>query len=297
MTDNAKCFVCGEIAEYTREGKENSNAKYRCTKCGNYYVTGTLTVSKNVQERDHLVNLRGWIYTRNREGEIPTLSTENYDRIISLPIPNVSRRLEKLLISLTENQQYLGALIQGYPDLFLGVSYSATWHELEALMNVLLKKHHVTSSIQGWSVTVDGFIAIEGFLGVDEFNSKQAFVAMWFNDEMTDAYENGIKRAVFAAGYQPFRVDQHEHTNKIDDEIIAQIRRSMFLVADMTGHRGGVYYEAGFAYGLGLPVILTCRKDALDDLHFDIRQYNCIVWETPEQLRDALTNRIKAAIV
>ena len=37
----------------------------------------------------------------------------------------------------------------------------------------------------------------------------------------------------------------HEHINRIGDEIISQIRRSKFLIADFTGHRGGVYFEAG----------------------------------------------------
>jgi nucleoside 2-deoxyribosyltransferase len=62
-----------------------------------------------------------------------------------------------------------------------------------------------------------------------------------------------------------------EHINKIGDEIISQIRRSKFLIADFTGHRGGVYFEAGLAMGLGLPVFWTCRRDDLDKLHFDIR--------------------------
>ena len=90
---------------------------------------------------------------------------------------------------------------------------------------------------------------------------------------------------------KPVRIDQQEHNNKIDDEIIAEIRRSRFVVADFTqgekGARGGVYYEAGFAQGLGIEVIFTCRKDVLDnnDIHFDTRQYNHIGWETPEELR------------
>ncbi|MFC1886373.1 hypothetical protein ACFLZM_04890, partial [Thermodesulfobacteriota bacterium] len=72
---------------------------------------------------------------------------------------------------------------------------------------------------------------------------------------------------------------EHQFNGKIDDEIIAQIRRSRFIVADFTGHRGGVYYEAGFAKGLGLEVIWTCNKNDIDKLHFDIRQYNCIDWD------------------
>ena len=96
------------------------------------------------------------------------------------------------------------------------------------------------------------------------------------------------------------RIDRKEHVNKIDDEIVAEIRRARFVVADFThgdtGARGGVYYEAGFAHGLDIPVIFTCRKDRLDDVHFDTRQYNHIVWETPEELQDRLAKRIAAVL-
>jgi hypothetical protein len=57
-----------------------------------------------------------------------------------------------------------------------------------------------------------------------------------------------------------------------------------------------VYYEAGFAVGLPIQVIWSCRKDNPADLHFDIRQYNCIDWETPADLRNRLHNRIAALI-
>ena len=92
-------------------------------------------------------------------------------------------------------------------------------------------------------------------------NSSQAFVAMWFNETTNDAYINGIELALKTTGYKPIRIDKKEHNNKIDDEIVAEIRRSHFLIADFTCEprnvRGGVYYEAGFAQGLGIPVIST----------------------------------------
>ena len=62
------------------------------------------------------------------------------------------------------------------------------------------------------------------------------------------------------------------------------------------GARGGVYFEAGLAYGLGLPVIYTCRKDKVFKLHFDTRQYHHIVWEEPADLCRDLKNRIQALI-
>lgn len=129
-------------------------------------------------------------------------------------------------------------------------------------------------------------------------NSSQVFVAMWFDESMSEAWEEGIKPAIQDSGYEPFRIDEAEDTGRIDDHIIAEIRRSRFIVADFThgeeGARGSVYYEAGFAHGLDIHVIFTCRKDLINKAHFDTRQYNHIVWKTPEDLRTKLANRISA---
>jgi nucleoside 2-deoxyribosyltransferase len=91
-------------------------------------------------------------------------------------------------------------------------------------------------------------------------------------------------------------LDLVEHNEKICDRIIAEIRTCQFLVADVTLQRPGVYFEAGFAMGLGRPVIWTCRKDDLVDVHFDTRQYNHIDWKDSGGLRMRLADRIKATI-
>ena len=58
----------------------------------------------------------------------------------------------------------------------------------------------------------------------------------------------------------------------------------------------GVYFEAGVAVGLGIPLIPTCRADYLDKLHFDIKHINTLKWETPEQLARDLAKRIAGVI-
>ena len=123
---------------------------------------------------------------------------------------------------------------------------------------------------------------------------------MWFDPSMNEPYEYGLAAGVRDAGYDPYRVDRSHYNDKIDDKIITEIRRSRFLVADFTcgstGVRGGVYYEAGFAHGLRIPVIFTCRSDVIRDVHFDTRQYNHITWETAVELRDKLSLRITATL-
>ena len=116
---------------------------------------------------------------------------------------------------------------------------------------------------------------------------------------MNDYYEKGIKKAIEDAGYIPIRIDFQDFNEKICDEIIAEIRRAKFLVADFSGLRSGVFFEAGFAKGLGREVIFSVRESDVEKLkeHFDTRQYNHIVYESPEDLHRKLLNRILATIV
>ena len=67
-------------------------------------------------------------------------------------------------------------------------------------------------------------------------------------------------------------------------------------MADFTGHRGGVYFEAGFALGLGIPVVWTCKRSDYTGTHFDTRQRQHLLWDTPEDLREQLMNHIAARI-
>lgn len=154
-------------------------------------------------------------------------------------------------------------------------------------------------SIPTFRLTVDGYVHLAELEQVI-VDSSQAFVAMWFDESMDSAWRDGIKPAIENAGYVPMRIDQKEHVDRIDDQIMAEIRRSRFVVADFThgdgGVRGGVYYEVGFAHGLNIPVIFTCRKDILKEIHFDTRQYNHIFWKNPEELREKLEVRIGAVI-
>jgi nucleoside 2-deoxyribosyltransferase len=120
---------------------------------------------------------------------------------------------------------------------------------------------------------------------------------MWFHQSMDAAWENGISPAVTDAEYKPRRVDDVPHVDRIDHRIIRMIRESRFLVADVTGHRQGVYFEAGFALALDMPVIWACRDDHADEIHFDTRQFNHIIWHEPADLRTQLLDSIRAVIV
>lgn len=240
-----------------------------------------------------------WVHEQTRIGNVPTVVADTLETIGQLPAPTMQRRLHNVLRIVVEltNNMIGGTLPVQHPRLRVGGFcrdpgeiwwIHRYWHE----KNVLVPG----GENNAWTfLTVDGLIEYEKIFGGPTMQS-QAFVAMWFNEEVHSAYYEGICPAITSAGYDSVRVDQVNHNGKIDDQIIAEIRRSRFVVADFTKHRPGVYYEAGFAHGLGLDVIFTFMKNQLKKLHFDVRQYSTIVWDNPEQLRRLLQNRILATL-
>ena len=73
---------------------------------------------------------------------------------------------------------------------------------------------------------------------------------MWFHKDLNEIYQNGFQPALEATGYRPFHIDMREHNGKIDDLIIAEIRKSGLLVAGATDVSDGepdLYFEAGIS--------------------------------------------------
>lgn len=145
----------------------------------------------------------------------------------------------------------------------------------------------------GW-----GWLRHEELLHRTAENPNQAFVAMWYDESMKAAHQNGFAPAIEDAGYDPVQLAFVEHNDDIDDRIVAEIRRSRFVIADFTGGRGGVYFEAGFALGVGKPVVFMCRRDWFEEegVHFDTEHRNHILWTDATELREKLRARIEATV-
>jgi hypothetical protein len=271
--------------------------------------------------------LTSWLVDQHTAGTKVPLVTNTEIEAAKVAVPlTVTERRDRLLLSIANHTPALGRTMEYYDrfgamfpgdgqrenthwaehDALLASTESLEIREVEALINFAVNQG-LLDNRNGLALTFDGYTHLEKLRGTAR-DSLQAFVAMWFGYEVSTAYEKGIAPAIADSGFKPMRIDQKEHNNKIDDEIIAEIRRSRFLVADFTCgligkgdkvtpiSRGGVYYEAGFAQGLGIPVIWMCREDHINHVHFDTRQFNHITWKTPEELREKLRNRIGAVI-
>ena len=130
---------------------------------------------------------------------------------------------------------------------------------------------------------------------------NQVFVAMQFNDEQERIYKEVLTPIVQSANYAIVKVNDQEYEGSIIGKIVDDITDSTMLIADLTGNRGGVYYELGIAKGLQLcnhPIktIITCKKSFFDTekVHFDVQGDNIILYESDEDYREKLTRRIEA---
>jgi hypothetical protein len=128
-------------------------------------------------------------------------------------------------------------------------------------------------------------------------NNKRAFMAMPFGDSWLDEiYRARIVAAVSDTGFDLKGVDEEPRAGLIDSRIRVDIRNSRFLLAELTGNNNGVYWEAGFADGLGKPVIYLCEQDPDGKLktHFDTNHHQTVGWRGDDL--DKAMEELKAVI-
>jgi nucleoside 2-deoxyribosyltransferase len=332
------------VSNYRKKKYDSSYTFYHCPVCGEIRLTEEAVnnyKSWNFSKRDDRIIscvLRNEYQKRGNKPPDRPIDIDYPHRVVDQYVPLTP--LEKLDYAL----QRVNSLSQKIGDqVQINVIHDYTlFHclyrdELHTVLTFLESQELVSLGANEDGITA--FIQPKGYERLIQIqqarqDSTTCFVAMWFSPEVQTVYDQAIKTAIefieegqTESRFKAVKIDDVEHINDINDEIIATIRRSRFMVCDLTGYRGGVYFEAGFAYGLGLPVIYTCRKDwssedklrdkdgnvieTLKDgsgreirvkkegVHFDLAHRNRIEWEENKlgEFRKALENRIKAVIV
>jgi hypothetical protein len=208
----------------------------------------------------------------------------------------------------------------------LGLKGVAQLRDIHRELEPLVKQSGLSSmaaAVSESAIAVSFGLTLEGWKRAREIRRErgpgnQAFVAMWFHPGLLSAYTDGFAPALTDTGHQPFRVDFAAHNNKVDDQIVAEIRRSKLVIVDATGARPNAYWEAGFAMGLGIPLLWCCNDSwdahvqavvphgpassgpvvtkwsGPDVLAFDTRQHAFTFWSDPADLKEKLTARIRA---
>ena len=120
-----------------------------------------------------------------------------------------------------------------------------------------------------------------------EFEGNYGFIAMKFNDPVLDSLvRDVVKPAVKSEiGYDLFDLRDVAQAGVIDDIMRIQIRDSAFVIADLTHDNHGAYWEAGYAEGLGKPVVYICEltKFKEEGTHFDANHCTTVFWSEDDR--------------
>jgi hypothetical protein len=274
-----------------------------CPNCGKYRTDFRFQKINADIINKYLIS--GYLQELNETGkEIPIITLDNFKQILeSALIPKTTNaRIIRLLFHIFRETSELGFQLLFNLNTSPSIGYAKNNQELRFMLLALEQIDYINIDRV---VDNDSFyyhLSPKGFTYCEEEYKKRnksvsIFVARWFSSEMDTVMKDAIRPAAQECGFEAFSVGDEPFNGDITDKIIAGIKECRFMIADFTGHRGGVYFEAGYAEGLGLPVIYTCRDDQKNEVHFDINHNNFIFWNTPEILKEKLIDRIRATIL
>jgi len=293
MSGAPLCPFCGQAPDRVSPDGRNRKWLLDCSRCGRFLITFEALDAVPAFPDKHLLSYvcRTWPDERS----VPEILTSNMAELARrAPLRTIPEKRDWLLELLGQRTKVPGSVsrFDFRKDYPLVVAQNPD--EAAFLMTALVNAKLLSGVANGTAmVTMDGWERISQLRQAGP-NSAFAFVAMSFAPQMNALFDDAIFPAVTEAGYRPFRVDRKEHANSIDDEIVGNIRKSRFMVADFTGQRAGVYFEAGMMNGLGRTVIWMCDKGELGKVHFDVRQRNFIDWASVDDARKRLYDRIRA---
>jgi hypothetical protein len=295
---NDKCPICLEPSLQVNRLPNGRDAyEIKCPKCGDYLITGPAAAS-DLSKYGPRYLLSAIVRNRFELNENIELSVLAFEHLID-SVPKFDDPFSKIDL-LLKHVYRLSGRVDRWAEFKFNQDYPLIYAEDQQEFFYFIQKAKEMDLLEsptssGLRLTLNGWARLKELSKIS-IKSDQAFVAMWFDSSLDSAWLNGFKPALLSCNFLPMRIDLEEHNDKICDRIISEIRRSGLIIADFTGQRGGVYFESGFAMGLGIPIIRTCRKDYVETLHFDTRQYNHVIWESSEELKEKLINRIRATL-
>lgn len=303
-----KCPICS--SDLIKKDVRDERIFFECRRCGCYSMSRTALDDLPChlrQNNDAGDKLSYALYRMTKREQWVMLNSELLGNIVAnteLPRPQV--QFENLITWIGDSLPTLGSTVD-LSDHVLSAVGAKDMASVRVLLGHAQQSGYIEGSIHDAMVSfivVDLRLTLTGWGVYEDLRRGQtsncyAFIAMQFGQSDLDAVVNDCFRpAVSATGFELKRLDDSQPAGLIDDRLRVEIRQSRFLLADLTHHNKGAYWEAGFAEGLGKPVIYLCRKDVFEDksqgTHFDTNHHLTVVWD-PSNLSEA-AEKLKATI-
>lgn len=293
IVDNPRCPLCGKAAKVYL-AKDRSFFGGNCQTCSSFFITPEAAdFARN--SGAHL--LSAFLRKRPDPSKLEFFAIKEVRQIIEdAPRFTPLEKLDLTLRLIADKTGIPGQTATTDYTFDYPLVYAANGEEFIFYIKQLGELGYVeVTGGQYAKLTAKGYERLQKLQETFAF-SNTAFIAMSFTPDLKPLYEKAIEPAVSAARFRPLIMWRHEHVNCIDDEIIAQIRKARFMVADFTGQNPGVYFESGLMQGLGRHVFWMCNEAEKDKLHFDTRQYNHIFYSDIDHAQKRLYDRIVSVV-
>ena len=289
-----------------------------CNNCGKYAIgchedtLGSFPFKNflycgELNYRKHSGKKSAALYSMAISGDLgPIFEKISKDDLNNMLPKNTTQRFEKAFINFASDHAEFGQHFTIDNSLFPRY-YCKNESQYDFLRSTWREQGYiVTNADSNWVVTAKGWAHFESLTNMFKKHVKatQVFVAMSFDAAHELIYSDAIEPAIIECGYIPKIIKEVEFNSGVMDAIISEIRNSRFVIADFTGNKNGVYYEAAFASGLNLEVIKGVHKSHMDTeylrdnphhkLHFDVTHLNFIVHESNNEYKNRIVKRIKA---
>ena len=304
------CPVCNSSLDDIREG--SGGVFFSCPMCGDFKLTDSLLADlphtlRTKKEASKKISHAIRLMQQNNDGA--ELYSYTIDEILKRSLPSPQEQSDLLIRWLAENVEGPGVHVQLAPDTHSSVIGAKSPEGFELVLNHLFDTELVIGTPNGSMGHPGRALATLSFKGWDYYKQlrqggityRKAFMAMEFGDASLDnVLESVFKPCVKQAGFDLFRLDDRPKAGSIDDRLRVEIQSSDFIIADLTHNNLGAYWEAGYAEGLGKPVIYTCEKEKFDTekTHFDTNHHLTIIWDkdSPESSGENLKATIRATL-
>jgi len=309
------CPICAETGEdVTCDEPSPDVHRVHCPRCGDVDLgPGVESALREIPTGDDGVArwavLSHAVRKMQGRGARPQLDTDLLDRLLEERLPSIQAQREALVLFLGREGPTPGEPLGVFDARAVQATIGATtWRAVAEIGGHLVGEGRLAMS---WSptprdptfkaaLTFDGWTLYEELLGGTS-ESRTAFMAMQFGDPKLDELVNRVFRhAVEQTGFELIRVDDMPRAGLIDDHIRVMIRTARFVLTDLTHDNPGAYWEAGFAEGLGRPVIYTCERSKFEEhrTHFDTNHQHTVLFEydRPDEAARNLKATIRATL-
>jgi len=295
------CPICNEM--YAESAPPTGRrTHYRCIRCGEFILTAAAasTLEDLLKERPTGRTLLSYTIRKMQGDEPPTLDNQIIKTVLENPrLPSLKEQQNNLVLYLG-NQRCPGELVEEESGELIAVVGSINYSGLNFIIDHLKQSDLLTTAKNSSEQRIMS-LTMKGWERYDEIqrgniDSKKAFMAMPFNNPTLDEVYKHFKLAITQTGFDLLRIDERPKAGLIDDRLRVEITTSRFLIAELTDENHGVYWEAGFAEGLGRPVIYTCEKTYFEKVktHFDTNHHLTVIWE--ENKIDEALEKLKATV-